>query len=108
MKIQKEELNSLNQLDRIEYRLRKKEIEEIDFSLGPLHWYLILVGFVSSIYIFLVTGSTINSLEVCVAFIKLSLIIVIINFVLIGIEYLKQKKELNKLNKEYFEIKKKK
>ena len=110
MKIDKDKLNKLKQLDRIEFRQKFERIEGIKFSLFNTLWYtLIITG------IFMVGSETTIKNEVALRFSQLTSLFLFVTFFLILLHivlslvyYLVIVKKKEELFKEYFKVETKK
>ncbi len=109
MRITKEEFNKLPQLDRIEYRQRREEIKKHLFKIGfynLLNPMCVIIGFFILLVVIMFDkfpiDLIISFLTIIPSLIKLtlygSLFIIFIDFFFLLIN----KKELNKLDEEYF------
>lgn len=114
MKLQQEELDSLNQLDRIEYCLIRNEIKERTAGVSSdIAWYLIFVGLFSLIIAFLFKLT--HGDYYFYYFFNFSGLLFVFAIVYLGFAFLinfkrfnDRRKLLEWLDKRYFEVRKKK
>jgi len=105
MKIDKEQFNKLKQLDRIEFRQKRTEIDErfrVGFGTFISYMYLLLTYLV--IYILCNIYSIINQSSVRVQFCLWIFLILPIGYVLDIYSMYRNSKETNKLCNEYFKV----
>ena len=108
-RITKEQFNKLKQLDRIEFIQRKDYIEKYyDGNLGSwdlLNRMLVIIGFVLIIALLFYNinpSSTYRILGVIPTLIKLAIVFFVFLKIVEIVIYMKQRKEINKLEEEYF------
>ena len=98
MRITKEEFNKLSQLDRIEYRQKRDDIErDRGLSIFPnMCWYTLIL-----IAIFGVGGYILTAIRFIILFVVI-MVAYIFMYLIVGVA---QSYQMRKLNEEYFEVK---
>ncbi len=98
MRVNKEDLDKLSQLDRIEFRQRMGTAE-VDLDIGPMPWYVMIIC-----SIFIVGGY----LEIAESLIRLTLWLILFKVVAIIIGSMATSKRRTEIVREYFKVETKK
>ncbi len=112
MKIDKEQLNKLKQLDRIEFRQKIREIEELNITLMPM----VYLFFITAITFFIGTLILVSLhsehfallYKVTLIIIKVGIFLTCVEIILTFVNVIIYLKKKNELFNEYFKVEVKK